>query len=32
MEKGHVMKDMLYIEGIEGVSTDEKVYPNEKVV
>lgn len=32
MERGHVLKWMLHINGIEGVSTDEKEYRNEKVI
>ncbi|XP_055311593.1 ATP-dependent RNA helicase WM6-like isoform X2 [Sitodiplosis mosellana] len=32
MEKGHKLKDNLSVLGIEGVSTDEKEFPNEKSV
>ncbi|XP_055306628.1 ATP-dependent RNA helicase WM6-like isoform X2 [Sitodiplosis mosellana] len=32
MEKGHTLKDNLSVLGIEGVSADEKEFPNEKSV
>lgn len=32
MEKGHMLKEYLSFFGIKGVSTDEKEFPNEKVI